>query len=244
MQIITAAIIKGGTAKTTTCAAIAQAAAHAGKKVLAVDLDPQANLTFALGADQNQRGGYQLLTGTPAAELIQTTEQSIDVIPASPDLAAITTSTGSAKRLQTALAPVKASYDLIVIDTPPQMGELTYNALQAATGLIVPLEAEAYSLQGLYQITDIARQMQRSNPDLDILGVVITRYNGRSNIAKYMSNVIADKGEEIGAPLLAIVRAGVSVIEAAALQLSLFEYAPNSNPARDYKTLYDKIMEE
>ena len=87
MQIITAAVIKGGTGKTTTAAALAQAAVQAGKKVLAVDLDPQANLSFFIGADQNAPGSYQLLHGTDAAQLIQTTDQGIDAIAASPDLA-------------------------------------------------------------------------------------------------------------------------------------------------------------
>lgn len=241
MQIITAAVIKGGTGKTTTCAALAQAGAAAGKKVLAVDLDPQANLTFALAADQNRPGSYQLLNGTPAAELILDTPQRIDVIAASPDLAAEKTRPASAKRLQAALQPIRGSYDLIVIDTPPTLGELQFNALQAATGLIIPLEADTFSLQGLYQITDIAQRMTRSNPELKILGVVLTRYNGRPKLNRYLRETIAEKGAEVGAPTIGVIRAGVAASEAAALQLSLFEYAPTSNPAQDYQALYEYI---
>ena len=148
-QIITAAVIKGGTGKTTTAAALAQAAAAAGKKVLAIDLDPQANLSFFIGADQNAPGSYQLLHGAEAAQLIQDTEQGIQAIAASPDLATERTTPASAKRLQEAIEPVKKDYDLIIIDTPPQMGELTFNALQASTGLIIPLETDNSSLQGL-----------------------------------------------------------------------------------------------
>lgn len=243
MQIITTAVIKGGTGKTTTAAAIAQAAVAAGKKVLAVDLDPQANLSFTIGADQNKPGAYQLITGTPAADLMQSTEQGITAIAASPDLATIKTTPGSAKRLQRALEPVKDDFDLIIIDTPPTMGELTFNALQAATGLIIPLTADTYSLQGLYQITDIAHQMQRSNPALSIIGVVITQYDSRPNFKKYIQSVIAEKGAEAGAPFLISIRAGIAIAEAAAMQQSIFDYAPNSNPAQDYKKLYEMIME-
>lgn len=243
MQIIAAAVIKGGTGKTTTAAALAQAAAADGKRVLAIDLDSQANLTFDLAADQNRPGSYQLLHGADPEQLIQKTEQGIDVIAASPDLATEKTTAGSAKRLQTAIEPIKGNYDFIFIDTPPTMGELTFNALQAATGLIIPLETDSNSIQGLYQITDIAHQMQRSNPGLSIIGVILTRYDARANINRYLQGVIQRQGEEIGAPYLMGIRPGIAIREAQALQQSLFDYAPKSKPAQDYKTLYEKIKE-
>lgn len=239
MQIITTAVIKGGTGKTTTAAALAQAATAAGKRVLAIDLDPQANLSFTLSADQNQEGAYQLLHGADPLQLIQRTPQDLDVISASPDLATERTSPASAKRLQEAIEPLR--YDYIIIDTPPTMGELTFNALQACTGLIIPLEVDNYSLQGLYQITDIAHQMQRSNPKLKILGVVLTRYDSRPKINRYLRDVIIDRGKEAGAPYLTEIRKGVAVTEAQALQQSLFDYAPRSKPAHDYKALFEII---
>lgn len=241
MQTVTVAVIKGGTGKTTTAAAIAQAAAANKKKVIAIDLDPQANMTFILSADQNQPGAYQLLHGTPAAQLIQQTAQGIDCIAASPDLATERTTPASAKRLEAALLPLQTVYDICVIDTPPQMGELTFNALQASTDLIIPLEADAMSLQGLYQITDIAHQMQRSNPHLENMGVVITRYDSRQKIKQYMRDVIADKGKETGAPCVGTIRPGVAVQEAQAMQQSLFEYAPQSKPAHDYMQLFYSV---
>lgn len=243
MQIITAAVIKGGTGKTTTCTALAQAAVNAGKKVLAIDLDPQANFTFAIGADQNEPGSYQLLNGTPAADLMQYTAQGIYAISASPDLATVKTTPASAKRLQRALEPLQGQFDLVIIDTPPTMGELTFNALQASTGLIIPLETDSNSLQGLYHITDIAKQMQQSNPALSITGVILTRYDNRPKINRYIQSVVQEKGQEIGAPYLMEIRNGVAIREAAAMQQSLYEYAPHSKPAADYKKLYRMIME-
>lgn len=237
MQILTTAVIKGGTGKTTTAAALAQAAAAAGKKVLAIDLDPQANFTFFIGADQNTPGSYQLLHGAEPGQLIQQTAQGIAAIAASPDLATERTTPASAKRLQQAIEPLKGEFDLIIIDTPPQMGELTFNALQAATGLIIPLETDNSSLQGLYQITDIAHQMQRSNPALSIIGVILTRYDNRPKLNRYLRDVIADKGQEIGAPFLMGIRPGIAIREAQAMQQSIFDYAARSKPAQDYKTL-------
>ena len=128
MQIITAAVIKGGTGKTSTCTALAQAAVNAGKRVLAIDLDPQANLTNTIGADPNSPGSYALLNGAPAAQLIQTTAQGIYTIAASADLATVKTTPASAKRLQKALEPLQGQFDLVVIDVPPMLGELLYNA--------------------------------------------------------------------------------------------------------------------
>lgn len=239
MQIITTAVIKGGTGKTTTAAALAQAATAAGYKVLAIDLDPQANLTYSLAADKEKAGSYELLHGEPPT--IQHTAQGIDTISASPNLATEQTRQGSAMRLHDALVPIKENYSFIFIDTPPQMGELTFNALQASTGLLIPLETDAYSLQGLYQITDIAKQIQRTNKHLRILGTILTRYDNRAKINRYMQELLTEKGQEIGAPLLQCIRSGIAVRSAQTLRQSLFDYAPNSNPAQDYKELFDKL---
>lgn len=245
MQIITAAVIKGGTGKTTTAAALAQAGAAAGKRILCIDLDPQANLTAAIAADPQRPGSYELLTGAAdAGQIIQETGQQIAAIAASPNLAAIKTKPGSAKRLQEALEPVKKEFDLIIIDTPPQMGELTFNALQASTGLLVPLETDTNSLQGLYNIADIARQIMQSNPALSFTGTLLTRYDGRPKLNRYLRDTIKEKAEAEQIPYLGEIRAGVAIREAQAMRQSLFDYAPKSKPAQDYKALYEKIMQE
>lgn len=239
MQIITTAVIKGGTGKTTTAAALAQAAAAEGYRVLAIDLDPQGNLTQALSANPNEAGSYDLLHG--ATEVIQSTEQNIDVIAASPDLATERTAPASAKRLQEALEPIKGNYDFIFVDTPPTIGELTYNALNASTGLLIPVETDVNSVQGIYQITDIAKLMQEHNPELKILGTVLTRYDNRPKINRHIKNIVTVDGQEMDAPLLMAIRNGIAIREAQALQVSLYEYAPKSKPAQDYKELFEMI---
>lgn len=238
-QIITIAIQKGGTGKTTTAAAIAQAAAYKGEKVLAIDLDPQGQFSFTLAADTSRPGSYDLLTGTPAAELIQT--GAIDVIPASWNLSTITSGTGSARRLQKALEPIKKDYGLIIIDTPPTGGELQYNALQAADRLIIPLQADIYNLQSLYQIADTANQIQKSNPALNEIGIIFTMYDGRPLLNRKMRLDIINAAAALGIKYYGEVRPAIAVREAAAFQQSLFDYAPKSKPALDYMDIFNTI---
>ncbi len=240
MEVLTVAIQKGGTGKTTTAAILAQAAAYKGKNVLAIDLDPQGNLSYATGADTTKGSSYDLLNGTPAPELIQTTGQGFDVIPAAWSLSTEKTAPGSATRLKKALETV-TGYDLIIIDTPPTASELQYNALYAATGLIIPLLADIYSLQSLYQIIDTAEQIRRTNRHLEIKGFIITQLDNRSTISKSMQEQLIIAANKRNIKYLGSIRSGVMVREAAALQQSLFEYAPRSKPAQDYLALLEQL---
>lgn len=241
-KIVLPAIQKGGAGKTTTAAALAQAAKAAGYKALAIDLDPQGNLSFAIGADMTRPGSYDFLTGSrPAADTIQATEQGIDIIRAQRELATLTTEQGSARRLQRALEPVKENYHFIVLDVPMAAGELQYNALQAATGLVIPLQADAYNLQSLYQTIDTARQFQNSNPALKIEGIVFTDYDNRANLSKQMRNTIIEKAAGLQVPYLGTIRHGIAIREAAGLQESLYTYSGSSKPAQDYKDLFERI---
>ena len=243
-MILAIANQKGGTAKSTTAAALAQAAITKGCKCLAIDLDPQGNLSFFLQADTSRPGSYELLTGAPARECIQRTPCGLDAIAASPNLQTVTSGKGSARRLQQALKPLQMLdiYDLIIIDTPPTAGELQYNALQAATDLIIPLQADIVGLQGLYQIADTARQIQQTNPALSIAGFVITRQQGRSTLARQMQERITAEAAARNIPFIGCIREAVAIREAQTLQRSLYEYAPNSKPAQDYMQLLENIM--
>ena len=226
---------KGGTAKSTTAAALAQGAASTGKKALAIDLDPQGNLSYFLNADTSKPGSYQVLTENTAAAMVVTAEIKNE--------GAVTSGKGSARRLQNALEPIKERFDLIVIDTPPTIGELQYNALQAADGLLIPLQADVVSLHGLYQVMETVEQIKASNPRLTVRGVILTRHNGRTVIARQMTQSITDKAAKSGIPFLGIIRESVAVREAQSLQRSLYEYAPQSAPARDYLHVLKKVME-
>ena len=243
MKIIVSAIIKGGTGKTTTAAALTQAAAAAGKKVLAIDMDPQAHLTLKIGGDPARPGAYHLLHGADPAESIQQTQQGFDCIAASSDLAAETTAPGSGKRLLDAIKRIRARYDVIFIDTPPQMGELTFNAIWAATDVIIPMEPDDGSLEGFYQISDICQQIQTRARRPIRQAIVITRYDSRTKINRHMKDVIMEElTKETGIPVLAVIRNGTAIREAHGFRLDLYQYAPQSAPAQDYKQLFNRLM--
>ena len=186
-------------------------------------------------------GSYNLLEGTPAADLIQH-KDGYDIIPASWNLSTITSGKVSARRLQKALEPIREEYDFIIIDTPPTAGELQYNSLQASTDLIIPLQADIYNLQSFYQIIDTAKQIQESNPELKIKGYILTQYDQRSTINRQMANTISEQAQIAGVPCLGYVRAAVAVKEAAALQQSLYDYAPKSKPAQDYIDILRELI--
>ena len=245
MQIISIVIQKGGVAKTTTAATLAQAAAYKGLRVLAVDMDSQANLSYALAADNDQCDALALLEGTPARDLIQTTPQGVDVIASNFMLATAKSSRGSARRLAAALAPIRDEYEIILIDTPTTPGELVFNALQAATMVIVPCCIEAYSMQSIYQTDLLIDQFRETNPELKHTGLLLTRYTTRTrDFALQVREGLQRQAAELGADYLGEVREGSAITKAAWFRKSLYEYNKRSNPARDYMRVLETITEE
>ncbi len=245
MRIITIANQKGGNSKTTTALALAQAARIRGYKVLCIDLDGQANLSTALGANNSCGNAFDFITGgRKARDCVQLTEQGIDLIAGCYDLCTLRTERGSASRLQLALDSLLGGYDYILIDTPPNVGEAQYNALQASTDLIITAQASLFDLQGLYTMVDTAQSMRSSNPALRVTGYILTNHNGRSKLSKALEVNIQKEAEANGVLCLGVIRQGIAIREAQALGVNLFEYAPASNPAKDYMRIFDRIEKE
>lgn len=246
MYTIMTAAIKGGAGKTTTAAAMAYAAVKEGRKVLAVDMDPQANLSVNLGADPTRPGVLDVLRGKKTtAAAIQHTAGGVDVLTAHRDIAAIETTPGSALALQRELRPVKGNYDYCIIDTPPQWGLPVYMALYAADGLLIPTETDLNSLQGVCEMAEMAtRAAAQSRHTLRILGVVVTRYDKRTAVNRQIRDAIEASCTGAGIPYLGEIRQGIAAREAATLRQSLYRYAPRSNPAIDYMALWQQVRTE
>lgn len=241
-MIYTIAAEKGGTGKTATSAALVQAAAHKGKKALAIDLDQRGDLSYILAADATQPGSYELLHGAPAADLIQHSPQGLDVIPASRALSTEVTAAGSARRLAAALQPIRDNYDIVFIDTPANGNELQLNGLMAADRLVIVLEADRSSLQALYFMADTAAQIQQSNTTMEICGAVVGRYiKDNANINRFLLQQIEQTAAGLHIPFLGIARDSTSAKAAMNMQQSLFDYAPRSTTAADYMRIYKAI---
>src|SRR5262245_51435398 len=234
---------KGGVAKTTTVAALGAALAGQGQRVLLVDLDPQACLTFSLGFDPEDLGVsmHQVVLGTAKpGDVMVTCEEGPDMLPATIELATAEATLlqrpDRAQVLRTALESVQAGYDWIVVDCPPTLGLLTVTALTAATDVLIPLQCETLSQRGVGQLLDTIYDVRgHLNPDLSLLGVLPTLYDGRTNHARA---VLASIREAYGVPvLIPPIPKSIRFAEAPAIGRSILSTAPRSRGADAYREL-------
>jgi chromosome partitioning protein len=198
-RVIAVANQKGGVAKTTTVASLGTALAELGQRVLLVDLDPQACLTFSLGIDPEdlELSIHHVLTkGVPATEVMTTTEDGVDLLPATIELARaeadLLTRTGREYVIRTVVEELD-DYDWVLLDCPPSLGVLTVAALTAATGVIIPLQCETLSHRGVGQLLDTVHDVRRfTNRGLEVWGVLPTLYDGRTNHARAVLENISE----------------------------------------------------
>ena len=198
-----------------------------------------------MGGNAADVGTYELITGkAKPGQIIQHTQQG-DLIAASSSLAlADTTFTGAERTtaLKDAIKPVIKKYDNIIIDCPPSLNTLLVNALVAADMVIIPLTADIYSLQGLYQLKQSIDAAKKVNKKLTIGGVLFVKHNTRTILARDLTDVITEKCRELDIPVYkTTIREGVAIREAQTQRQSVFTYAPRSNPAKDYKQLIQEI---
>lgn len=247
---------KGGVGKTATVAGLGQGLILRGFNVLFVDLDAQQNLTYTMGGSPGGKNIATLLQESidagPGAQLhtldaIQRTPQG-DIIAGAAAMAGADTIladiTGREYKLREILQPVKEYYDYCILDTPPTLGTITVNALTAAQGAIAPAQAEIYSLISIGQLRSTIETVKRyCNPGLNFTGIVLTRFNGRTNVRREVAERIEAAAAQYGTRLYKTrIRECTALQEAALMQQSIFDYAPRSNAAADYTALVEEIL--
>ncbi len=250
---------KGGVGKTTTTVNLAAAIAHAGHRVLVVDLDPQTHLGLHFGIDESAVSVYDLLIEdeTTVEQARLNARPNIDLITSEVDLAAaeseLASKTNRHDLLKQKLDAIKSEYDYILIDCPPSLGLLTINALAASNELIVPMQAHFLALQGVSRLFETVRLLvDGSNPNLSVSGVVLCMFEGQTNLAKEVVTDLTEFFESscgLSLPwsnctiLDPPIRRNVKLAEAPSFGQTIFDYEPECAGAQDYAKLAQSVME-
>jgi len=241
---------KGGTGKTTTAVNLSAALALAGKKVMLVDIDPQANATSGIGIDKNKvdRSAYNALVDeTPITEILMSNlENKISVLPSNSALAGAEVELVSLfsreYRLKKALENIALEFDFILIDCPPSLGLLTINALAAANSILIPVQCEYYALEGLTQLLNTITLVRKNlNSALEIEGVVLTMADYRTNLTQEVISEVRNYFKE--KTYQAIIPRNIRLTEAPSFGKSIFVYDKDSIGAKKYAELANEVLE-
>lgn len=250
-QIIAIANQKGGVGKTTTSVNLAAALAALRKRVLLIDMDPQANATTGVGIDKHDQPltlNDVLLERSPARTLLKqigSEHSTLFALPGTPDLTeAEVTLMGASKReyrLKQVLAPLLADFDYVIIDCPPSLNMLTVNSLVAANGVIIPMQCEYYALEGLTALMGTIEQIRGSaNAQLELFGLVRTMYDPRSNLAKDVSEQLANHfGNKL---YTTVIPRNIRLAEAPSHGLPVLDYDKSSRGALAYLALASEVL--
>jgi chromosome partitioning protein len=236
---------KGGVGKTTSTINIGAGLNTLGKRILLLDLDPQANLSQSLGITSPERTIYGALRGLHGLEPVSILP-GLDIIPSTLDLSGAEIElSGEAGRefiLKDLLEPVRGKYDYILIDSPPSLGLLTINAFTASDLVFIPLQAQYLALQGLAKLVEVIEKIKRRlNPGLGIGGVFITQYDSRKVLNRDVVEAIKSYfPKEL---FSTYIRDNIALAEAPAQGMDIFRYSPKSNGAEDYLSLSREIAE-
>lgn len=246
MKVITITNQKGGTGKTSITINLGVALALMGKRILLIDFDPQANLTYSFGIRNPKNTMVEVLQGKKTIQTILVRKEGLDIAPSSSLLAdlevSIINKIGREQLLGESIKGVKG-YNYIFIDSPPSLSILTINALNTANEVLIPLQMEILSLQGLTQLLRTIDEVKRVlNKNLKIGGIIVSNYDGRRRLSSEVLNEIKNNIKE--KVFNSVIRVCVKIAEAPSFAQSVLSYAPSSNGSIDYKNLAKEFLDE
>ncbi len=237
---------KGGVGKTTSAINLAAALAET-RRVLLVDMDPQANASSGVGVRGAENTIYDVLIGDLSARraITDTDTENLKVLPASMELSGaaveLDASTDNMKLLTKALIGVRPNFDFIVVDAPPSLGALTLNALVAADHLVIPLQTEYYALEGIASMMDTVERLRSSlNPNLNILGILLTMFDSRTRLSQEVEENVRKHFAEL--VFSAVIPRNVRLAEAPSYGQPIYAYAPTSSGAQAYRQLSEEVI--
>lgn len=248
-RIVTIFNQKGGVGKTTTVINLAAALGKMDLKVLIIDVDPQGNATSGLGIDKNQleSSTYDaLINGKSLEKIIQkTTGKNVDIVPSNVELAGaeieLIEIPDRELALKQSITTIEKHYDYIFIDCPPSLGLLSINGLSASDSVLIPIQCEYYALEGVSQLMDTIMLVKRSlNPELEIEGVVLSMFDGRTNLSIQVVDEV--KKYFKGKVYTSIIPRNVRLAEAPSYGLSIIDYDPKSRGAEAYMELAEEFL--
>lgn len=240
---------KGGTGKSTTALIVGQGLSLRNKKTLIIDLDAQQNLTYSSGVTAKEKGIMEVLVKkNKITEVIQQINLT-DIIPATDNLSTadiVLSQIGKEYKLRESLEEIKTIYDYILIDTPPTLSVITINALVACDLIVIPAQADIYSLQGISQLSKTINTVrQYCNHNIKTDGILLTRFNNRAILSKDMSYIIENMAKNLKTKLYKTrIRECIAIKEAQAKKENIFVYAPTSNAAIDYNNFIKELINE
>ncbi len=251
MKVITVAIQKGGTGKSTTALNLAAGLKLKGNRVLALDLDAQGNLSGTAAVDKEvvDKTILEVLAGKISIKDAVQQSSIGDVVPANGTLAGIDLvlkGPGSDHRLQEKLKQVENDYDYVVIDTPPALSILTVNALTACDLVVIPAQVDIYSLESINELSKtIEPIVQYNNPKLKIAGILFTRYSPRAVITRDLAELAEQYAQRLNTKIFkAKIREAITVKESQANCLSLFDYDKKAKVTQDYQAFIDEFLKD
>lgn len=238
---------KGGTGKTATAQALASTLGFKHKKVLLIDLDSQCDATYFSGIDNPQYTIYDVLgDGCKPNEAILPCKY-YDLLPATPDLTKVEMAEEIEPTLvKDAIKEIKNNYDFIIMDTPPQLGNLSFNALVASNYVIIPAEPRPAAFRGIQRLNNTIKTIQNHlNPSLKVLGILLIKYSNRTILNRDIKAMIEDYAKEMNTTVFTnTIREGIAVAEAQTVREPLIDYAKNSKPNIDYKGFTTELLQK